>query len=93
MPENGLDIVRALWTREEEFDYEGKYFQIKKGFHQPKPIQRPFPPVMNAGGSGIGRHFAAKHCDMFSCILREIRSKLLAMMLRKSRTCPQRVRS
>ncbi len=59
-----LDVVRALWTSEEEFDYEGKYFQIKKGFHQPKPIQRPFPPVMNAGGSGIGRHFAAKHCDM-----------------------------
>lgn len=59
-----LDVVRRLWSSEEEFDFEGKYFRIKKGFHQPKPVQRPFPPVMNAGGSGIGRHFAAKHCDM-----------------------------
>jgi dimethylsulfone monooxygenase len=59
-----LQVVKKLWTSEEEFDYEGTYFQIKKGFHQPKPVQKPFPPVMNAGGSKIGRHFAAKNCDM-----------------------------
>lgn len=59
-----LEVVKKLWTLEEEFDFEGRFFKIKRGFHQPKPIQSPFPPVMNAGGSGIGRHFAAKHCDM-----------------------------
>ncbi len=59
-----LTILKQLWTAEEEFDFTGKYFKIQKGFHQPKPIQRPFPPIMNAGGSSIGRHFAAKHCDM-----------------------------
>ncbi|MGE3246552.1 MAG: LLM class flavin-dependent oxidoreductase [Beijerinckiaceae bacterium] len=59
-----LQIVKLLWTREDEFDYEGKYFSIKRGFHQPKPIQKPFPPVMNAGGSQTGRHFAARNCDM-----------------------------
>ena len=30
----------------------------------PKPIQQPFPALMNAGGSGKGRQFAAKYCDM-----------------------------
>jgi FMNH2-dependent dimethyl sulfone monooxygenase len=59
-----LEVLKRLWTAEEEFDYDGRYFQIKRGFHQPKPIQRPFPVIMNAGGSGVGRHFAAKHCDM-----------------------------
>ena len=59
-----LEVMRRLWTAEEEFDHDGRYFHVKRGFHQPKPIQRPFPPIMNAGGSGIGRHFAAKHCDM-----------------------------
>ena len=59
-----LTILKQLWTAEEEFDFTGKYFKIQKGFHQPKPIQRPFPPIMNAGGSAIGRHFAARHCDM-----------------------------
>jgi len=59
-----LEVMRRLWTAEEEFDHDGRYFHVKRGFHQPKPIQRPFPPIMNAGGSGVGRHFAAKHCDM-----------------------------
>ncbi|MDF2114661.1 LLM class flavin-dependent oxidoreductase [Roseiarcaceae bacterium H3SJ34-1] len=59
-----LEILKALWTEKTEFDYKGRYFQIKRGFHEPKPLQKPIPRLMNAGGSGIGRHFAAKHCDM-----------------------------
>jgi dimethylsulfone monooxygenase len=37
---------------------------VRKGFAMPKPIQRPFPPLMNAGSSGKGQHFAAKYADM-----------------------------
>lgn len=59
-----IEIVRRLWTAEEEFDYEGRFFKIEKGFHQPKPIQKPFPPIMNAGRSGTGNRFAAKYADM-----------------------------
>ena len=59
-----LHVLRLLWTAEEEFDFEGKYFRIQKGFHQPKPIQRPFPAIMNAGGSPVGQRFAAKEADV-----------------------------
>ena len=59
-----LDIVRLLWTAEDEFDYEGRFFRVEKGFHQPKPLQRPHPPIMNAGRSGTGNRFAAKYADM-----------------------------
>lgn len=59
-----IEILKLLWNSEEEFDYKGQYFRIERGFHQPKPIQQPFPAIMNAGGSRIGRHFAAKHCDL-----------------------------
>jgi alkanesulfonate monooxygenase SsuD/methylene tetrahydromethanopterin reductase-like flavin-dependent oxidoreductase (luciferase family) len=59
-----LEVLRLLWTAEEEFDFQGRFFQIKKGFHEPKPIQKPFPAIMNAGGSSTGRHFAARHCDI-----------------------------
>ncbi len=62
--EEWVEVVRKLWTVEEEFDYVGKFFNIEKGFHQPKPLQRPHPPIMNAGSSGIGARFAAKHADM-----------------------------
>jgi len=59
-----LDIIKRLWTEDEEFDHEGKYYRIVKGYLQPKPIQQPFPAIMNAGGSERGRHFAAKYCDL-----------------------------
>jgi alkanesulfonate monooxygenase SsuD/methylene tetrahydromethanopterin reductase-like flavin-dependent oxidoreductase (luciferase family) len=59
-----IEIMKLLWTREEEFDYEGRFLRVKKGFAQPKPVQRPFPPLMNAGSSGKGREFAAKYADM-----------------------------
>ena len=59
-----LHIMKELWTRDEPFDFDGRFYNIKKGYLEPKPIQRPFPAVMNAGGSEKGQHFAAKYCDM-----------------------------
>jgi alkanesulfonate monooxygenase SsuD/methylene tetrahydromethanopterin reductase-like flavin-dependent oxidoreductase (luciferase family) len=59
-----LGIVRRLWSSEEEFDHEGRFYKIKGGYMEPKPIQKPFPAVMNAGGSDRGRRFAAEHCDI-----------------------------
>lgn len=59
-----LHVVRELWTREEEFDFEGRFFKIEKGFSQPKPLQKPHPPVMNAGRSAVGARFAAQHADV-----------------------------
>ncbi len=66
-----LDFVRRIWSAEEEFDFEGKYFQAKNVWGQPKPLQQPFPPVMNAGGSPAGQEFAATYCDMNFVILRD----------------------
>ena len=31
--EEWLAIMKRLWTEEDEFDFDGKYFNIKKGFH------------------------------------------------------------
>jgi dimethylsulfone monooxygenase len=59
-----VEVVRRLWTVPGEFDYSGRFFTIEKGFHEPKPLQRPHPPIMNAGSSGVGLRFAAKHADM-----------------------------
>ena len=59
-----VEVMRKLWTEQEEFDYDGRFFHIKRGFHQPKPIQRPHPPIMQAGSSPTGRRFAARFADM-----------------------------
>jgi alkanesulfonate monooxygenase SsuD/methylene tetrahydromethanopterin reductase-like flavin-dependent oxidoreductase (luciferase family) len=68
--EEWLSIVKRLWTEDEEFDHEGAYYKIQKGYLQPKPIQAPYPAIMNAGASELGRHFAVKHCDLVFTVIR-----------------------
>jgi dimethylsulfone monooxygenase len=62
--EEWVTIVKRLWTEDDEFDFDGKHYKIVKGCLQPKPIQKPYPAIMNAGGSERGRHFAGKYCDI-----------------------------
>jgi alkanesulfonate monooxygenase SsuD/methylene tetrahydromethanopterin reductase-like flavin-dependent oxidoreductase (luciferase family) len=67
--EEWVRFVRELWSREGEFDFDGTYFHAKRAWSEPKPIQKPFPPIMNAGGSQQGREFAATVADMNFVIL------------------------
>ena len=62
-------LVRKLWSHAGEFDHDGTYFHAKRAWSEPKPIQKPYPPIMNAGGSKAGREFAATVADMNFVIL------------------------
>ena len=68
--EEWLAIVKRLWTEDDPFDYEGRFYKITSGYLQPKPIQKPYPAIMNAGASERGRHFAAKYCDLVFTVIR-----------------------
>ena len=68
--EEWLAIVKRLWTEDDDFDHEGSFYRINKGYLKPKPLQKPHPAVMNAGASERGRHFAAKNCDLVYTQLR-----------------------
>jgi alkanesulfonate monooxygenase SsuD/methylene tetrahydromethanopterin reductase-like flavin-dependent oxidoreductase (luciferase family) len=57
-------VLEKLWTSDEEFDWDGRFFKIPGAFSDPKPLQRPWPTIMNAGTSPAGRAFAAKHSDL-----------------------------
>jgi alkanesulfonate monooxygenase SsuD/methylene tetrahydromethanopterin reductase-like flavin-dependent oxidoreductase (luciferase family) len=65
-----IEIVQRIWSSEEEFDYDGEFWQITGAYTVPLPAQAPGPLIMNAGGSGHGRDFAAKHADMAFVSLR-----------------------
>jgi alkanesulfonate monooxygenase SsuD/methylene tetrahydromethanopterin reductase-like flavin-dependent oxidoreductase (luciferase family) len=58
-----LDVVKAMWTRPEEFDFDGKYLKLKKVRAKPKPYGGTRPIIMNAGTSATGRAFAIANCD------------------------------
>ncbi len=62
--EEAIQIIRKMWTTEPNATFIGKYYQIKNAFCNPKPIQRPSPPIM-VGGSGEKRtlEIVAKYAD------------------------------
>jgi len=64
MTDEWMRFVHELWTCEGEFDFTGTYFNGRRCYAEPKPRQRPRPPVMSAGVSPAGRRFAAQHADM-----------------------------
>jgi FMNH2-dependent dimethyl sulfone monooxygenase len=57
-------VIKQLWTTEGESDFEGTYYSVPRGFSEPKPVQKPYPVIMNAGTSPAGREFAAEHSDL-----------------------------
>jgi dimethylsulfone monooxygenase len=52
-----------MWARSEEFDFDGKYIQLKKVRAKPKPYNSTRPIIMNAGASATGQAFAIANCD------------------------------
>ena len=69
-PRNGSRSSSGCGPRTSSFDHEGRFYKIKKGYLAPKPIQYPYPAIMNAGASELGRHFAVKHCDLVFTVIR-----------------------
>lgn len=65
-----LQVLERMWSEEEEFDFSGEFYQVLRGASMPKPVQRPRPPIMNAGGSPRGMRFACEHADMAFVILK-----------------------
>jgi len=49
MLEESLIIYKKM-TTEDEASFEGEYYQINKAINQPKPIQKPHPPLWVCGG-------------------------------------------
>jgi alkanesulfonate monooxygenase SsuD/methylene tetrahydromethanopterin reductase-like flavin-dependent oxidoreductase (luciferase family) len=60
-----IDIVKAAWTRDGTFEFDGKFFQLKGGRAYPKPYGDARPLLMNAGSSDVGQAFALRNCDAF----------------------------
>ncbi|MBM3609390.1 MAG: LLM class flavin-dependent oxidoreductase, partial [Alphaproteobacteria bacterium] len=60
-----IDAVRMIWSDAEDFDFDGKYINLKKVRGKPKPWMGTQPVTMNAGASQSGREFALRNCDAF----------------------------
>jgi dimethylsulfone monooxygenase len=65
--DHGLEwfqVWSKLLTGGPEFDWDGRFFKLKRLQTDPVSVQRPWPPVMSAGFSPRGRDFAARAADV-----------------------------
>lgn len=57
--EESLKIIRAAW-KEDLLQFDGEFFRIPEVVVNPKPLQRPHPPIYIAASSADGVEFAAR---------------------------------
>lgn len=78
MLEESLQIIRKAWTQK-KVTFHGKYYSVTKLIVEPKPIQKPRPPILVGGeGKRITLKLVAKYAD--ACNLFSKGSKLVEIL-------------
>ena len=62
MLDEALTVIRRLWT-EESVSFEGRFYTLQDALCEPKPIQRPHPPIVVGGSKSKMLRVIARHAD------------------------------
>jgi alkanesulfonate monooxygenase SsuD/methylene tetrahydromethanopterin reductase-like flavin-dependent oxidoreductase (luciferase family) len=66
-------IVKRMWTETDPFDFDGRCYRLRGAICEPKPVQRPGPPILiGAGGEQIALRVVARHADIWNSPTRTV---------------------
>ena len=64
MTEECIEIYKRAWDHEGELvTFKGKHYSFENLSMDPKPVQRPHPPIIYGGTTPLGARVAARSCD------------------------------
>lgn len=64
--EEAVQIIKMMWT-EERPTFEGRYYSIREAICNPKPVQKPHPPIMIGGrGRRLTLRVVARFADAWN---------------------------
>ena len=64
--DEALTVIRRLWSETEPFSFQGQQIQLREAFGNPKPIQRPHPPIVIGGRSSALLKVVARQADVWN---------------------------
>jgi F420-dependent oxidoreductase-like protein len=79
--DEALQICKLMWTVERA-TFAGKHYRVHQAWCNPKPLQKPHPPIMiGGGGEQVLLRLVARHADRwnFGGTLEEYRTKLAVL--------------
>ena len=59
-------VIRRLWAEDEPFDFDGTHVRLTGAFCNPKPVQRPGPPILVGGRAAATLRVVAEHADVWN---------------------------
>lgn len=63
--EDTVQIIMGLLTQD-DFDYDGHQFHLRRAFYRPRPVHRPHPPIwIGATGEKVMLPLAARYADVW----------------------------
>src|SRR6266513_4449415 len=60
-----LQIIKSLFT-EEKTTFDGRYYKLKDAIANPKPIQKPYPPLWIGASGDTTLRLVARHADVWN---------------------------
>jgi alkanesulfonate monooxygenase SsuD/methylene tetrahydromethanopterin reductase-like flavin-dependent oxidoreductase (luciferase family) len=61
----GLQVIRSLWT-EDRTNFDGRYYTMRNAVANPKPLQKPYPPIWIGSGGPSMLRLTARHADVWN---------------------------